>query len=60
MKEDLIMQFVNYLISETCQGCTECNPLSNEKQNVVCVCEGECKWYVQKAKEFIRSETVNS
>ena len=46
MNEDLIMQFVNYLISETCQGCTECDPLSNEKQNAVCVCEGECKWYV--------------
>lgn len=30
--------------------------LSDERQRVVCLHQGNAKWYVQKAKEFIRKE----
>lgn len=56
LNENIIMDFAKYLISENCQGCNECDPLSDERQEVVCLHQGDAKWYVQKAKEFIRKE----
>lgn len=56
MDEELLMKFVHFLISENCQGCNECDPLSDERQEVVCLHQGDAKWYVQEVKEFIRKE----
>lgn len=56
INNNIIMDFVKYLISEGCEGCNECDPLSDERQRVVCLQQGNAKWYVQKAKEFIRKE----
>ena len=55
MEEELLLQFVNFLISEECEGCTSCDPLSEEKRLVACYVEGRAKWYVSEVKEFLKS-----
>ena len=48
-----IDRFVEYLISELCQGCTECEPrLSDEWNETVCLHQNDAKWMMEMAKNF--------
>lgn len=45
--------FVEYLIKELCEGCTECEPrLSNKWTDVVCVTQGRVKWLLEMKERF--------
>lgn len=53
-KEEIDL-FVNFVISEMCQGCTECEPRLPEgwmDQGLACTIEGKAKWLMALAKEF--------
>ena len=52
----LINEFVNYLISEKCEGCPLCIPLSKGKQSVVCREQGFANWLVEQSDNFLRKE----
>lgn len=41
--EEVIMKYINFIISEECEGCTDCEPLSDLRS---CYVEGRAKWYV--------------
>ena len=51
---DVIDQFVDYLIKENCEGCTECEPRASAdwKPNFACCEEGRAKWFMEMAKRF--------
>ena len=51
---DLIDRFVDYLITENCEGCKQCEPrLSTRWSNgVICAAEGEAKWLLDMAERF--------
>lgn len=49
--EDLIMEYINFIISEECEGCTDCNPLSDIR---ACYVEGRAKWYVVMLNKFVK------
>lgn len=56
MGEDLLNDFVNFLTSELCEDCKECEPrLSPEwmPKGLACKTEGEVKWLISKKDEFI-------
>lgn len=59
MDEKLLMKFVHFLISEECEGCSECDPLSEDKCPVACYVEGRAKWYVNEVKEFVKRTSDN-
>lgn len=52
-----IDKFVEYLILELCQGCTECEPrLSDDWTDVVCLNQGKAKWLMEMAERFIEKQ----
>lgn len=52
-----IDKFVEYLISELCQGCTECEPrLSDEWNETVCLHQNDAKWMMEMAKNFQKED----
>ena len=55
-----IDDFVEYLIKEICEGCTECEPrLSNQWSDVICVTQGQVKWLYQMKAQYIREKMGN-
>ena len=52
----LINTFVDYLIDEKCEGCSQCIPLSKGKHAVVCREQGFANWIVDQADNFLRKE----
>lgn len=52
--------FVDFLIMENCDGCSECEPrLPQEWANNICVEEGRAKWLLEKKQEFLAKEKMN-
>ncbi len=49
---DEIDAFVDYLITELCEGCRECEPRSDCSFPVACVNEGWAKWLMQMAEQY--------
>ena len=49
---DEIDEFVDFLITETCEGCRECEPRSNCEFPIACVEEGRAKWLLAMAKRW--------
>ena len=48
-----IDDFVEYLIREICEGCTECEPrLSNQWSDVICATQGQVKWLQQMRDQY--------
>ena len=60
MTKEELDRFVNYIIAEKCEGCTECEPrLSSAwKPNFACCIEGEAKWLIERAKEYAQKENI--
>ena len=57
---NIIDKFVDFLITENCEGCGECEPrLSEAWSNVCCVEAGKAKWLLEQAnrfKEMVKNE----
>lgn len=53
-----IDSFVDHLIKEQCQGCTECEPRlpSDWKPNFAYIQEGYAKWLLDEAERFKKGE----
>ena len=53
----IIDRFVEFLIKENCQDCTECEPRldSDFYPGMVCLHEGEAKWMLDCAERFKRN-----
>lgn len=51
-------RFVEFLIKELCEGCTECEPkLSTAFQpDIACCVEGEIKWLLDAKKRFLEGK----
>lgn len=51
---EIIDKFVDLLITELCEGCTECEPRLDPdwKPNFVCCTEGKIKWLLDCAERF--------
>ncbi len=58
---DIINDFVMYIVKESCEGCTQCNPTlpSRLYPDLACCNEGRAKWLLEKAAEFIEERTVD-
>lgn len=52
--EDEIDRFVDFLISENCEGCKECEPRfeGEWRPHFACVEEGRAKWLLEMAKRY--------
>lgn len=51
----IIDEFVVYLVRQRCEGCKECEPLMPVEWNpegFACCEEGFAKWLLERAKEF--------
>ena len=50
----LIDEFINYLIKENCEGCTDCEPRASDDWNrqTVCINQGRAKWLMDAAERF--------
>ena len=51
---EIIDKFVDFLITELCEGCTECEPRLDPdwKPNFACVEEGRAKWLINMAEKW--------
>lgn len=48
-----IDDFVEYVIKELCEGCTECEPkLDSQWTNVICVNQGKVQWLLDLKERF--------
>lgn len=59
--DEIIDKFVNFLIEENCQGCTECEPRLDTDwfPNFACCEEGTAKWLLDCAERFKKKERIN-
>lgn len=55
--EEILNKFVDFLIKETCQRCTACNPEADDHQGVVCLHQGEAVWLRSMIDDFIKEVT---
>lgn len=57
-KAKLIDGFVEFLIREECQGCTECEPRlpADWKPNFACISEGYAKHFMDCGERFLKAE----
>lgn len=53
MNRFFLLCFVRFLISEECEGCTECDPSASSSSSLGCYVEGRAKWYLCKIDEFL-------
>lgn len=52
-REELIDRFVDFLIEENCEGCTECDPkLSEDCAAVFCCEQGRANWLMSMGEVF--------
>ena len=53
---DTVDRFVEHLIRELCEGCTECEPrlpaAIGQPQGFACCTEGKVKWLMSQAERF--------
>lgn len=56
--EEILNKFVDFVIKETCQHCTACNPEGDHK-GVVCIHQGTAFWLRNLIDDFIKETHDN-